>query len=1600
MKNALLKRCAVAVLAAVMVFTCAYYPARANEASVGTVAGPQETVRVTTGASNERERYFNDDWKFYLGDNSSAQNKNFDDSKWDAVTLPHDFSIFQNFTTSGEGESGFLPGGTGWYRKSFTMPAKDAGKSILLSFDGAYMHTYVYVNGNYVGENHYGYTAFAFDISKYLTCDGVTENVIAVKVVNNIPSSRWYSGSGIYRDVNLIVTEPVHIEHNGVYVTTPNIAKGDGTVKTEVELKNDSSKSAQVTVKNTVYNSEDVAVTGTTEKTVTVNAGATAKADTSVKVNNPALWSVDAPNMYYVHTEVFVDGTRVDTIDSTFGFRWYAFDANTGFSLNGVKMKLQGVCLHHDQGAAGSAAYYDAMYRQLKSMKDMGANAIRTSHNPADEQFIDICNELGLLVIEEAFDSWTAHKNGNNHDFGEYFNTKIGSNNQIYGGNNNMTWSEYAIKSMVKRDRNDPSVIMWSLGNELTDESNYPTIAQNLINWIKELDTTRPTTLGENSYPTKNNNRNYLSQVVDIIQNNGGVIGFNYLKNSNYHGLYNNMKNEWGTIYNAETASSITGRGIYTRYDDKHDNYHLTSYDKNCVGWGLNANDSIYYNLSIDYLAGEFVWTGWDYIGEPTPWNGTGTGSQTSKGAIPNSSYFGIVDTAGFEKDNYYLYRSQWNLSDTTLHLVTAWDSDNYYVSNGKTPVAIYSNAPKVELYRNGSLIGTATRVEHTTNAGFKYYTYNVKSNNSSVCSAVSASDGDSLMATFNVTYQAGTISAKAYDAKGNEIKDTVGNKVVNTPGSVTQLKVTQSKTVVDADGQSLVYISVDVLDANGNLDTTAANTINFSLSGNGMILGVDNGDQATTDKFQQKSVLLSDTSAKIKAYAGKALVIVRSTEEAGEITVNVTSNGLTGGTARITTNAVEDETEDGLVSYTMVRDYSVKAGTRPQFLTAAIGTMGNGSTVNGTIAWDAISDDTYNTAGDYTVNGTLTFANEEPIAVSAKLHVIPNVIALRNVSTVTTPGMEPDLPSTVRGVLADGTLSSEFNVTWDNVSTDAFVNVGDIVTVKGTATIIGEETLPVTCTVRVAKAVNTNSDNAARRAISLTQDVPAGKQSDNLNSVNNGYKEFVNNTSERWSNWNNRANSATATLTFSWHTAELLSSANIYYYYDASWSRKPEKVEFQYSLNGTDFVTVGHTETFLKGDDNGNDGEAFTYTFDEVVNPIAFRIIFTQEGGTSQDRCVAVIEAELMTFAGSVEYNDSAALSGITVDDVSVENFDANTLNYTSSGSDVAATTEVNAGITILPADENGVVRILTVSEDGSATRTYTVTLEDPCKHANTETVNAREATCTEDGYTGDTVCKDCGKTVKTGSVIVAGGHKTVLQNAKDATCTEAGYTGDTYCTVCETVIAGGEVIPATGHRNTEIRNQKDATCTEEGYTGDTFCKDCSNLVNSGSNTITKPHSWDSGVVTKPATSTEEGVKTFTCTVCGKTREELIPTERKAPYVTLTVEKGANGKIRLNGNFEDFENKDNYYNETGHGFVYITKTRLGAKSLTVNVVGRTKVTCRNYIAGTGSYTYSMTPTTASTRYCVRAWVSYVDDKGVTRYAYSNPIFVDYNSLS
>ena len=1283
-----------------------------TESGSATIPGQEETISLSSDYQGERVTSFNQNWKFILGDYDGAENVNYDTSSWEKVSIPHDFSISQGFTLSGEAESGFLPGGTGWYRKEFTLPASCSGKRISLNFDGVYAHAYVYVNGYYVGEHHYGYSSFAFDITDQLICDGATMNVIAVKAVNQIPSSRWYSGSGIYRDVDLIVTDPVHVSYQGVGITTPDIAKGIGNVRAEITVDCDATQAATVTVQTSVLDAQGQQVATGSPEAVTVPAGGSRNVTVTSMVSDPELWSVDTPDLYTLHTEILQNGQVVDAVDTQFGFRWFAFDRTTGFSLNGENLKLNGVCLHHDQGALGSAAYDDAMERQLQLMKDMGVNAIRTSHNPADEDLIRLCNEMGLLVIEEAFDGWSRPKNGNYNDFSQYFNQKLPGGTALIGGSAEKSWAQFVIQSMVSRDRNAPCIIAWSLGNEILEgcssatDASYPGIAQNLIDWVKAVDKTRPTTVGDNN--VKSDNQTYIA-VCNVIAQKGGIVGLNYCSDTQTQKIHNTYP-DW-TLYAAETSSAINSRGVYDRYTDtgtKTSDKKLNSYDESAVGWGMTAHDSMYNTMTKDYIAGEFVWTGIDYIGEPTPWNGTDIGQAPGGGTTPNSSYFGIVDTAGFPKDTYYLYRSQWNQNATTLHLVTAWDGDNQSTigRNGMTPVVIYSNAPKVELYRNGVRIGTATRQENKTTAGHIYYTYTtqVESGQESICTAVNAAEADSLYATFYVLYEQGTISAKALDNSNQEITDVAGKTSVSTPGTDTTLLAIANQAELEGDGTSLAYVELTVQDEQGTLDTMATQEIHITLTGPGKIVGVDNGDQATTAKYQQSSVLLSDRKAKIQAFAGKALVIVQAGKESGTITLNASADGLSAQPVSIAVKAPED-TQQGLASYTMVRDYTMKVGSIPKLNNTATGTLANGMQISGSIAWQ-LGDTPYNTAGDYVISGTLTFEGYDSIPVTARLHVIDQIVALENQAVATAKGKQPVLPALVAGINAKGEPAGQFAVDWTIPEASRFDTVGEIVVVQGRAQIFGSETLPVTASVRVAEEVNTESSNVAPAASKLEQDIPKKYQSDNLNSIKNGITKPGDDKTERWSNWNNRTRSETASLTFSWDTAQMIGSVKLYYYYD-SCAAYPESVQFAVSGGGDSFTEIESTKKEIE---TYQLGACYEYTFAQPVNPVKLRITLTQQDGTSGAHCVALTECEIMTYAGAVKLNSSADLSEIKVDGTPLAGFVAETVKYTVAAQPTAvvtASSAQNAAITILPAVD-GTVKILTRSEDGSNEKTY----------------------------------------------------------------------------------------------------------------------------------------------------------------------------------------------------------------------------------------------------------------------------------------------------
>ena len=907
----------------------------------------------------QRDLNFNDNWQFMLEDS--------DEEKRD-ISLPHDFSIEQpfNFTNENvEAESGFMLGGIGHYYKEFTLP-NVTDSSIVLNFDGAYSRAKVIINDHVLGTNKYGYNNFAFDISKYVKTDNSTLNKLEVIVENPLQASRWYSGSGLYRDVSLSITDKVHIAYNGTYVTTPKIRSGNGAVNIDVNVDNDyDTDVSNVTVKNTIYDQEGHVVSSTSSETKKIPSKSSASYSSTLEVDNPSLWDVTSPNLYNVKTEVYRNNTLIDTYTTRFGFRSISFGEN-GLILNNRPIKMFGVCLHHDQGALGSAAYTDAIRRQLIKMKDMGMNAVRTSHNAPDRDLVRLCDELGLLVVDEAFDGWYKNKGYNPNDVSSIWDKKVEENNgDFIDADSNTLWQEYIVKNLVKRDRNSPSVILWSIGNEINlddDKKDYNIEnATNLINWVYEIDyskkTQRKITNGDDNRTELGDYTYGKGQVSNTIYKNKGIVGYNY---GSEEQLRKGLE-EYDYLYSSESSSAINSRGCYSQHEYNvpiwygedyqepiHDGaYHLMSYDNERVPWGHTAHQALYRVLAHDKFAGQFVWTGFDYIGEPTPWNSDQPGRRDFylddekedhklRHAYPNSSYFGIVDTAGFNKDTYYLYRAQQNRDDYTLHLAGSFNKNNMYVIDekttipqyegcgGMTPFSLYSNAPIVRVYdrSNDQLLLEAKRKINfgdKETSPYYYFTYSISYYNSSLVHPIgdfrSDEPGFNLYTSFavkpdNMYEYAQGIYAIGFDYDGETVLDTVGQNLVtpyvDTSHPIYDVKVTTrlgewsgyskvNDAEVSADGSSLIYVEVSLNNRNYDALSPIVETkpelcheVNFSLTGNASIVGVDNGNQATIDKFQQKQVLINDKTAKIKFYAGKALVILKTTKEAGTIKLGI----------------------------------------------------------------------------------------------------------------------------------------------------------------------------------------------------------------------------------------------------------------------------------------------------------------------------------------------------------------------------------------------------------------------------------------------------------------------------------------------------------------------------------------------------------------------------------------------------------------------------------------------------------------------------------------------------------------------------------------
>ncbi|WP_405887302.1 DUF4982 domain-containing protein [Streptomyces sp. NBC_01136] len=817
-----------------------------------------------------------DGWRFALvdpggitdptGAYEGAAQPGYDDSAWREVAVPHDWSIEQTPTTEHGTTSGtgFFPGGLGWYRSTFILPPELTGKRISVEFDGVYMDSYVYCNGKEVGRHPYGYTGFAFDLTDLLHTDGTTENVIAVKVQNQLPSSRWYSGSGIYREARLVVTEAVHVQRWGTYVTTPDITAERAVVRARTTVVNDSGAAAEVQVISRIVD-PDGRTAARTSTTVTV----TGRADETheLTVSRPKLWDFASPDQRYtLETELRVGGASVDTYRTPFGIRQVRFDPDEGFHLNGTHAKIKGVDLHHDQGALGAAISIDAVRRQMTIMKSMGVNAFRTSHNPPSPQMIQVCEELGIVMMVEAFDCWRTGKT--RYDYGRFFDE----------------WCEKDATEMVLAVRNSPAVVLWSIGNEIPDSTSTPglAMADRIIAAIKAADDTRPLVIGSDKYrrvPTK-------GSAADLMLSKLDGLGLNYNTAKSVDALHAAYPHLF--LFESESSSETSTRGTYQEPEHLNtgENYTpgrraVSSYDNNLASWTMSGEYGHKKDRDRKWFAGEFLWSGIDYIGEPTPYD-----------VFPvKASFFGAVDTAGFPKDMYHLFKSQWT-SEPMVHLVPmTWNHE----AGDTVEVWAYANVDTVELFLNGKSLGTGKFDAKTTTDGRTYLeTTEATGDDKTFTSgpypgSYTSPNGSAgkLHLTWKVPYEPGELKAVARrDGR------TVATDVLRTAGAPHAVRLTPDRRSLAADGRSLVFVTAEVVDARGAVVPDAEHLITFDVDG-GSLAGLDNGREESAERYQASTRT---------AFHGKALAIVRSGTRPGSLKVTARSEGLRGATVTVRT--------------------------------------------------------------------------------------------------------------------------------------------------------------------------------------------------------------------------------------------------------------------------------------------------------------------------------------------------------------------------------------------------------------------------------------------------------------------------------------------------------------------------------------------------------------------------------------------------------------------------------------------------------------------------------------------------------------------------
>ncbi|MEV4053540.1 glycoside hydrolase family 2 TIM barrel-domain containing protein [Amycolatopsis sp. NPDC049688] len=813
-----------------------------------------------------RESDFTTGWRFVLanpdgitdptGRYDRAPDPAFDDSAWQVVDVPHDWSIELPPTPVGTNSgSGFFRGGLGWYRKTFTLPPSFAGKHVSVEFDGVYSDAHVYLNGELLGNHPYAYTGFAFDLTGRLHAGG-RPNVLAVRATNPLPSSRWYSGGGIFRRVRLVVTEAVHVARHGTFVTTPDIAAGRGTVRVATDVVNEGA-AVTAEVRTTVTDPAG-RVVANGSVAVAVPSGRTVTAVSGLRVERPQLWSVGAPRLYRLRTDVVVAGRVLDTTTTDFGFRYTEFHPDNGFSLNGVPMKLRGVNLHASQGALGAVIDPAALEHQMRLMLAMGVNALRTAHNPPDPQLVTVCERLGIVMMVEAFDCWRTGKL--EYDYHRDFDE----------------WSGRDIAEMVHAAKNSPAVVLWSIGNEVPDASmaGGPEIAAGLIAAVRAIDGTRPVVMGSDRYrgvPAPGSPQDLILKQLDGL-------GVNYNTAQSIDGLHQQYPGKF--FFESESSSATSTRGVYQEPDLLNTGENHTpgkratsSYDNNLASWTFSGEYSLKKDRDRKFCQGQFLWAGQDYLGEPTPYD-----------VFPvKTSFFGAVDSAGLPKDAFHLFRSQWTTAPM-VHL-TPMDWTNHRPGE---PVAVwvYSTVDTVELVLSGKSLGVKKFDRKTTVDGRLYLETTEpagddKNDPSGSYVSPNGSTGK-LHLTWTVPFRPGTLTAIARSGAREVARDEL--VTAGPPHAITLAAEHPGGGVVPG---AMTFVTASVVDARGVVVPGAGPVLRFGVRGPGRIAGVDNGRQELAQSYQQPV---------IPAFNGLAVAVVAATGGRGPITVTASAPGLAPG--------------------------------------------------------------------------------------------------------------------------------------------------------------------------------------------------------------------------------------------------------------------------------------------------------------------------------------------------------------------------------------------------------------------------------------------------------------------------------------------------------------------------------------------------------------------------------------------------------------------------------------------------------------------------------------------------------------------------------